>query len=481
MTWTPIPRRTVLRGAIHGLAIGLGLPLLEGMGNRLMAAEPGPAGRQEPGAAGRKDPVRFVALFFPNGVPHQDWTPAAAGPLTQLPPILAPLAAHSADMQVISNTWHKACNQGDGHYYKDAAWLTGTTITKTVGADINVGGISLDQLLAQQIGDNTRLPSLELGTEPPRAGVDNNVGITQVYGGHISWSSPTTPVAREIDPKSAFDRLFKLRDQAKAPGQKGPVDLSIDDDISLLDVLKGDAQAMRNRLGQNDQRKLDEYLQSVRDLERRMTKEVNEARKPRRIDPLAVKSLPLLEKQARLHQGRGDRNADHTARCRLMLDILTMALWTDQTRVASFMFGISVSGRNFSFLEGVNGGHHDMSHHDHDAGKLAAYSKISTWHSEQLAYFLERLSKIKEGGKRLLDNCAVLYGSGLGDGNTHSPRNLPIILAGRGGGAFVPGRHIACKDGTPLANVFVEILKATGSKATTFADATGGMPELGKG
>lgn len=464
-----VPRRTFLRGLAKGAAVAIGLPLLEAMtAPSLWGADPKPAARAAP--------RRLATLFFPNGVHPKHWTPSTVGPLGELPAILAPLAKAKQDVLVLSGLWHKATNSGDGHYFKDAAFLTGTTISKTTGADLNVGGVSLDQHLAARLGHLTRLPSLELGTEPPRSGVDNNVQITQVYGGHISWSSPTTPVASELDPKAVFDRLFRPRGQQRQAG-KGPAQLGPMDDVSVLDGVVAEANALRAKVGIGDRRKLDEYLASVRDIERRIRDEVRRANAPRRVDPAAVRGLPALEEQARRFDRRDPKQGGHQAHVRLMLDLLAMAWWTDTTRIGTFMFGISVSGRNFSFLPGVTSGHHDCSHHDNKADKLAMYQAISTWHVEQLAYFLDRLRAIKEGEGTLLDNSMVLFGSGLRDGNSHSPRDLPIILAGRGGGTLAPGRHLARKDGA-LCDLYLELMRRMGVEDKAFGDSGKGMPEI---
>lgn len=462
-----VSRRTFLRGMAKGAAVAIGLPLLEAMtAPSLWAGDP-------PGAV-RAAPRRLATLFFPNGVHPMHWTPAAVGPLGVLPAILTPLEKAKQDVLVLSGLWHKAVDSGDGHYFKDAAFLTGSTITKTTGSDVNVGGTSLDQVIAARIGHLTRLPSLELGTESPRSGVDNNVQITQLYGGHVSWSSPTTPIASEIEPKAAFDRLFRPRGQQQAG--KGPAQLGPLDDISVLDGVIAEANALRAKVGIADRRKLDEYLTSVRDIERRIKDEVRREKEPRRVDPAAIKGLPALEEQAR-KLDRRDPAQGHQAHVRLMLDLLAMAFWTDSTRVGTFMFGISVSGRNFSFLPGVTSGHHDCSHHDNQADKLAMYQTISTWHVEQLAYFLDRLRSIKEGQGTLLDNSLVLFGSGLRDGNAHSPRDLPIILAGHGGGTIKPGRHLARKDGA-LCDLYLEVLQRMGVPDKSFGDSGKGMPEI---
>lgn len=467
-----IPRRTLLRGVGRGLGVALALPLLE----QMSAAEPSPRAGAKPAAPA---PTRMAVLFFPNGVPPKSWQLGATGALGALSPILSPLEALKSEVLVLSKFTHKATHSGDGHYFKDAPFLTGTTIAKTTGADINVGGVSLDQLVAQQLGHQTRLPSLELAIEGVPSGVDNNVSVTRVYAGHISWSTPTTPVARENDPQAAFDRLFRVRPAAPA-GAKGPAVLTDEDEGSLLDAVQADANSLKWKLGSADQRKLDEYLSAVRDVERRLQADIRAASKPRKIDPGAMKALPLLAEQVK-RAPRTDGSSGHQQHVRNMLDIMALAFWTDTTRVATFMFGNSVSGMNYGFIPGVGYSHHESSHHENKADKLASYEKISTWHVQQLAYFLDRLKTITEGEGSLLDHSMVLFGSGLADGNAHSPRDLPIVLAGRGNGAFSPGRHIAAagKQGV-LADVMLEMGRGMGLELKSFADGVSGLPELKK-
>lgn len=465
-----ISRRTMLRG----LGVTMALPFLDAMVPRpLYGADPKVIPCKGP-------PVRFGVLFFPNGVNPNKWTPAEVGPLTtSLPEQLVPMDKVKSEILVLSQLWNAKCNSGDGHYFKDASFLTSMTINKTVGADINAGGTSIDQLLAQHLGASTKLPSIELGIEAPAKGVDTNVSITRLYSNHIAWSSASTPMACEIDPRQAFDRLFRegKADDKDKPKGLAPTALTPFDDKSVLDAVMADSQALKIRLGIADQRKLDEYLTSVRDVEKRMSLELKRSKEPRRVDPLAMKALPALDEQIR-NIGKTQRGENHTPQVRLMLDIMLLAFWTDTTRIGTFMFGNSVSGRNFSFLDGVKGGHHDHSHHENNTEKLAGYAKITAWHVEQYAYLVERMSKIKEGSGTLLDNSMILFGSALRDGNAHNPHDLPLLLAGKGGGTIKPGRHIKCKDGTPLANLYGEIAIRMGLQLDSFADSNGQIKEL---
>jgi hypothetical protein len=453
----PITRRTVLRG----LGAALGLPLLDAM-KTVVAASPA-------SVEASVSPIRLACLFFPNGVAPKTFHPKGVGVDFELSPTLSPLADFKDEILVLTNLTNKATDTGDGHYVKDAAFLTGTTIHRTTGADLNSGGISLDQLVARKFGHLTPLPSLELSVEPVSTGVDVAVGYTRIYGAHISWSSPTTPLARELNPKLAFDRLFR----SSAGDRKG----RIDDDRSVLDLVLDDAGALKNQIGVDDRRKIDEYLDSVRAVEKRIAFEASGRRAQYRDDPRARKDVETLGGRVDLYNhdpGRlHERSLDHTESVRLMLDLIVLAFQTDSTRVASFMFGNSVSNKNFSFLKGVKGGHHEMSHHQREKNKLEQYQRIGAWFFEQYAYMLSKMRAIKEGNGTLLDRSMVLMGSGLSDGNAHSPHDLPIVVAGRGGGAIATGRHLSYPKDTPLCGLYVSLARGAGVEIDRFADADG--------
>ena len=461
-----ITRRTMLRGA----GVLMGLPWLEAMRGAVAL------GRVAEGtAAATGQPVRMACLFFPNGIRETTWTPAATGRAFELPLTLQPLASVRDDVLVLTELSHRATNGGDGHYAKDAAWLTGTTIHRTTGSALNARGVSIDQIAAGRIGHFTPLPSLELGVEPVTTGVDVNVGYTRLYGSHISWSTPTTPVAREINPKLAFDRLFRP-DSARRTGT------AADDDRSILDLVGDDARTLRGKIGQEDRRRLDEYLDSVRAVETRIAHESSGRRAVLQDDPAARAAIAELGGRIDIYQndpGRArERKVDHTLHTRLMIDLMVLAFQTDSTRVSTFMFGNAVSNKNFAFLEGVSGSHHEMSHHEDDPAKLAQYERISRWHVEQYAYMLERLRSVREGEKTLLDQSMVLMGSGFRDGNKHDPHNLPILLGGRGGGTIATGRHLRYAKDTPLSNLYVSMLERVGSPVDHVADSTGPLPGL---
>jgi hypothetical protein len=398
--------------------------------------------------------VRLAVLFMPNGVHPGQWTPETEGRDFKLTPTLEPLADFRDDLLVLTNLGHKACRTGDGHYVKTAGLLTGTTITKTVGESLNCNGVSMDQVAAKAAGRQTPLPSLELGIEPVRTGVDMAVGYTRVYGAHVAWAGPTSPLAKEINPRLAYERLFR----AGRPGGD-----AARADRPLLDLVLEDARQIRDRLGTGDRQKLDEYLHSVRELEQRLERADGSER-------AGWTPRAPFDPAARPPGGTPPSHAEHV---RLMLDVIVLAFQTDTTRVASFMFGNSVSDINFSFLDGVKGAHHAMSHHQNDADKMRQYQLINRWHVEQYAYLLGRLRAIREGERSLLENSMVLFGSDLRDGNKHDPKDLPIVLAGRAGGRLAVGQHVRSTGDTPLANLYVSMLTAFGAPVERFADSTG--------
>ena len=433
-----LSRRTVLRGA----GVALGLPWLEAMAPSAFA--------QSSSAA--KAPIRMAVLYMANGVNTAQWTPEGEGRDFRLSSTLQPLEDLKDQVLVVSNLWNAAANTGDGHYAKESALLTCTTITKTLGVDINIHGPSMDQFAAQRVGRETPLPSLELGIEPESTGVDANVGYTRVYGCHIAWSGPTTPLARETDPRSVYTRIFRAA---------GPVGNSAKQDTLLLDRVLDQSKQMKSRLGVADQARVDEYLSIVRSLETRMERAADPKRtwKPR----AAVPKIAQPEEKPTSHQER----------VRLMMDMIALAFQSDTTRITTFMFGNAVSGVNFRFLEGVTDSHHEISHHANDPEKLRQYAVINRWHVEQYAYLLHKLRDMKEGESTVLDNSMILFGSALSDGNKHDPHRLPLVLAGKGGGRIASGQHLVYDKDSPVSNLYVSMLDAFGTPVERFADSTG--------
>jgi hypothetical protein len=315
----------------------------------------------------------------------------------------------------------------------------------------------MDQVAAQSVARETPLPSLELGVTPVAIGVDAVVGYTRIYGSHIAWSNPTTPLAREINPAAVYERLFRA--------SSGQNSASAKMDTLLLDRVLDHARQLRNQVGNADRVRLDEYLSVMRGLEQRV--ERASAGNQRTWKPRVA-----LNPKA----GPTDSPNDHAEHVRLMMDMIATAFQTDTTRVTTFMFGNAVSNVSFRFLESVTGGHHDMSHHQKDEDKLRQYQVINQWHVEQYAYLLNKLAKMTEGEATVLDNSMVLFASALSDGNSHDPHKLPVILGGGGGGRIQRGQHLVYTEDTPLANLYVSMLNAFGAPVERFADSTGPLP-----
>jgi hypothetical protein len=291
---------------------------------------------------------------------------------------------------------------------------------------------------------------------PVATGIDAAVGYTRLYGSHIAWSSPTTPLAREINPHSAYERLFRA---------SGPQGNSAKMDTLLLDKVLGEAKRLRQQVGVADRLRIDEYLSVVRSLEERLDR----ANTPER---LAWKPRIPLDPKIR----PADRAYDHAEHVRLMMDIIALAFQSDTTRICTFMFGNAVSNVSFRFLEGISAGHHDVSHHQKDADKLRQYEIITRWHVEQFAYLLRKLREMKEGDSNVLENSMILFGSALSDGDRHDPHKLPLVLGGRGGGRIASGQHLVHAEDTQLANLYVSMLDAFGTPVDRFADSTGPLP-----
>ena len=437
-----ISRRALLRGG----GVALGLPWLEAMA----------ASRSE--SHGGAAPVRMAALYMPNGAYPETWTPQERGRDFALTPSLEPIGDLRGDVTVLSNLWNEQAKDGDGHYVKEASILTCSRIKKTQGADLR-NGVSFDQVAAKARGHLTPLPSLELGVTPVAVGNDAVVGYTRVYGSHISWSTPTTPLARELNPKAVYERLFRAGNGSPASDAKL--------DTLLLDRVLKDAKRLRSRLGSDDRSRLDEYLSSVRSLEARVERSSSPGRrawKPRaRLDPEGAPT---------------DRPSGHVEHVRLMLDMIATAFQSDTTRIATFMFGNAVSNVSFRFVEGVSSGHHETSHHGGNEEKLRQYKLINRWHVEQFAYLLKRLASMPEGESTVLHNSMVVFASALADGQKHDPHKLPVLLGGQGGGRIDSGQHLVYPEDHPLASLYLSMLESFGAPVERFADSTGPLAGL---
>jgi hypothetical protein len=452
-----ISRRRMLKGV--GACIAL--PFLEAMPSTAWASG------SRPGM-----PVRSAFFYMPNGVHPQYWTPDTIGSDFCMSRQLAPLEHLKEYILVLGNLYnkHSIFKGADGHYAKSASLLTCLPIRQTIGDNIHCGGLSVDQYIANQIGQDTLFPSLEYGLDKITTGVDINVGFTRLYGSSISWKTAQQPMSKEIDPRLAFDRLFK----PYIPGVK------IKEDPwkkSVLDLVWDDAYQLKKNLGRADQDKLSEYMESIRSVEKRISHTKNRAGFADHITPDIRKELirvnQNIDEYVEVYGG-----VDITEKTRLMLDIMALAFWSDASRVSTFMFGNSVSNRNFSFLQGVKGSHHNISHHMDKPELLEEYVRITQWHMEQFAYFLDKLKNITEGDQNLLDQSMIFFSSDLRDGNRHSPRNLPVLLAGKGGGKIKSGQNLIFPKDSPLANVYLTMLHSLQIDTASFGDSTAPIAQI---
>ena len=445
MNAQPLSRRTFL----HGLGVTVALPFLEAMLPRTAAA-----------AATGRPPVRTAFLYVPNGVNMADWTPAQTGADFQLPYILDPLQAHKNDVLVLTGlTQDKGRSNGDGagdHARAASTWLTGAQPLKSESSRIRVG-VSADQVMAEAIGRQTRFPSIELGVEPARQGGKCDSGYACAYSNNISWRSDTTPSGAEINPRLVFERLFaaanpKLASEGAARRERQRK--------SILDFVLEDARTLSGKVGGSDRQKLDEYLTAVREIEQR----VEAAQR----SVAAVQNSGVIEAYD-VPESIPESYEEHA---RLMLDMIALAFQTDSTRIATCILANEGSNRAYRNL-GINRGHHELSHHQNNADNLRQIRDINRFHMRQFVYLLGKLKAMPEGDGTVLDNTMLLYGAALADGNRHEHENLPLILAGHGGGAIMPGRHMRFASETPMCNLLLTMANKAGVKVQRHGDSTG--------
>jgi hypothetical protein len=398
-------------------------------------------------------PVRLAWVFFPNGTNPDRWMPETPGRDWEIKPSLEPLRELKGDISVLSGLAQvNARSLGDGpgdHARSAAAFLTGAHPLKTSGANMRVGK-SVDQIAAEYYGRSTRLSSIELGTEGGRAAGSCDSGYACAYSNSISWKTATQPMAKEISPRLAFERLFGNGAQGSSEEKK-----QLLYQRSILDLVAEDAAQLRSQLGYNDRQKLDEYFTSVRDVEQRIDR-MNEP------VPFDVSNqMPADEKP--------DDIQEHI---RLMYDMMVLAFKTDVTRISTFMLGNEGSGKTYPMI-GVNDGHHQLSHHQNDQEKIRKIAAIDKFFAEQFAYFVRQLKETPEGEGCLLDNCLIVYGGAIRDGNRHDHHDLPILLAGSGGGRVTPGNHWQFPTETPLNNLYLMMLDSVGVNIDQVGDSTG--------
>ena len=444
VTRKALSRRTFLRGA----GVALGLPFLEAMT---------PAFAQSAAA----NPVRLAWFYLPNGIDMRHWTPGNDGPLAgmgALPEILAPLGSIRDDVMVLSNltaNWGRPLQVGAGDHGRAlAAYMTGFEVQREL-TDLEVG-VSADQIAAQAIGNRTRLPSLEVGLEESRmaGNCDNEYSCAYVY--NVSWKTPTQPLPPISDPRLLFERLFGsgVAEPPEARARRLAMRQSI------LDRVIDDTERLVSTLGGTDRRKLDEYLTSIREIERQVQRAAT--------DGITIE--PGIQKPFGIPVEFRDY-------FRLMTDMMLIAFKADITRVSTMMVGREGSTRSYAEI-GVPDGHHPLTHHMGNMSMLDRVRKINVLHATLFAEFLRKLKDTPEGDSNLLDQSLIVYGAGIADGNVHTHDQLPTVLAGRGGGSVRPGRHITYQRETPVTNLFTSMIERVGVPPEYLGDSTGPLHGL---
>ena len=447
ITKKSLPRRTFLRGVGASLA----LPLLDGMVPAFAAVRKTAAG-----------PVpRLFTGYVPNGVIMDAWTPAREGARFDLPVTLEPLAPFKEQLVVVSGLADAPAfplpGEGTGDHVRAAAtFLTGVHPKKTEGADIR-GGISMDQIAARVLGTDTVLTSLELSLDPNELIGACEAGWSCAYSNTLSWSNATTPLPMENQPRAVFERLFGDASDTTPEARQ----TRLREDRSILDSLVHEVADFRRSLGPTDRDKVTQYLEAIRDIERRI--QLAEAQ--------SARELPEL---ARPTGGIPDTFAEHA---RLMFDLQVIALQADMTRVITFMMSREVSPRTYPELD-IPDPHHGLSHHQNRPEQMAKLARVNRHHIEQLAYFMDRLRATPDGDGTLLDQVMIQYGCGISDGNQHLHVNLPILVAGGGAGTLTGGRHLRVAEDTPLTNLHLSMLEKLGARTERLGDSTGTLKHL---
>jgi hypothetical protein len=434
-----LSRRQVLRG----LGASIALPTL---------LSAGPAF----GMSARKVPTRMAYVYVPNGAIPASWWPAGDGGTDyELSPTLAPLVNVRKHFQVISGLGDVSADPGeDGagdHARASGTFLTGVRIKKTAGSDINAG-VSIDQVVAKKIGHLTRFASLELTCDVVRKSGECDSGYACAYEYNLAWQSANQPLAPEHNPQFAFERLFGDGSRTERVAN---LKRRESEQHSILDFVMDDAKSLNKNLDGRDRQKLDQYLTSVREIEQRIA---------------ISKRMAVANPDIDAPEGVPASYEEHVA---LMFDMLHIAFQTDATRIATLLLAREGSNRPFNDI-GISSGHHDLSHHKNTPDIMAKVQLIDHWYVKRLAAFLEKMEKTQEAdGQSLLHHSTILYGSGNADGNRHTHVNLPVLLAGTGGGAFKPGRYVKAKE-QPITNLFLSMADAMGGeRIESHGDSTG--------
>ena len=446
MAFKPLSRRAALKG----IGVTIALPFLEAMAplaSSVMAAEP----------VAKSAPKRLVFVYFPNGVILDAWKPTGEGREFQLGPTLSALEPFKSNMLVFSNLADFNARGGGAHACTMPAYLSGTSIVKTAGNDIRAA-VTCDQIVAQRMSNATRFSSLELGCDFGQQDGFCDTGYSCVYQTNLSWRSPTTPAPKEVNPRIVFDRLFageSAKETSITQQQREVMNLSI------LDFVREQAAQINRSLGTADRRRMDEYLTSIRDIERRIQAP------PADLPANVANGMPRPTRVPTLFR-------DHF---RLMTDMLILALQADMTRVATVVMGTEGTRRAYPEL-GFTEEHHGVSHHRGAPGLKEKFIKINEHHVGEIAYFIDRVSKAQEGDGSLLDNSMIVYGSGMADGNAHAHADIPTLLFGKGGGTVDPGRHVVCPPNTPICNLWLSLMDRMGVEQERFGDSTGRLTGL---
>jgi hypothetical protein len=437
-TGKSLPRRTFLRG----LGATIALPFLDAMTPAFAAS------------AKAKAPARLAFLYVPNGIDMANWNIPQEGPIVgELPRVLKPLEAFRNDFIQLGNLTHnsgRALLDGAGDHGRcSGSYLTGIQVRKST-TDIKAS-VSCDQLIANKIGHETRFASLELGMDDSRQAGDCDSGYSCAYTNNLAWRSETQPLPPILDPRVLFERLFGTGTALTPEARERQARYR----RSILDFIVSDTQSLQSTLGPTDRRKLDEYLSSIREVERQLVRAEQESVV---IDPGMSKPY-----------GVPPDFADHF---RLMSDMLTIAFRADLTRVVTFMMTREGTSRAYREI-GISDGHHPCTHHMGNPDLMAKVTRINEYHTTQLAAWLQKLKDTPEGDSNLLDNSMIVYGAGLSDGNRHLHEDLPTLLIGKGGGDLRPGRRIIYRRETPMANFHLTLMDRMGVHVDQFGDASG--------
>ncbi len=439
-----IPRRTFLQG----IGATLALPLLDGMVPAFAAV-------------GDKQPAtRLSFVYIPNGIIMDQWTPASEGAAFEMTPILESMAPYRDQMLVLSGLACENANAlpgegGGDHERGSGAFLTGVHPKKTGGADIQAG-TSIDQIAARSLGDQTELSSLELTLDFAEFVGGCDPGYSCAYTNTISWRSPTTPIPMENNPRAVFERLFGPSDTTDPAERQA----RMRKDRSILDAVSEDVARLVTGLGPTDRRKLTEYLDAVRDVERRI----------QRAEEQSSQELPSLVRPVGIP-------ATFEEHIKLMYDLQVLAYQTDKTRVISFLVAREQSTRAYPEI-GIHDPHHPLTHHSGDQEKIAKVVEIQKYHARMFSYFLEKLRATPDGDGNLLDHTMIVYGGSISNANVHWHFDLPILLMGGGSGQLRGGRHLRYPKDTPVTNLFLTLLDKMGGPTDSFGDSTGKLDVL---